>query len=231
MANLRETFADVAALIPRYSWEIMDEAQRDDLMASVVLPRYMKTTADGVQLGPTAWAEMVGASPAAVKNRIHRLQASQRTPESAGARAHWTQGAREQRNARAVLREADDETLAEIIAALPADKVEAVALAAHARQIETIRESGDEAAEAIKFADYMVAREKFGEIDRSWLLITEMNVAIGRVHVAGLEDIISRATPAQRREIAERWPDHIALLQHGIDLAKTSTLRAVKSRG
>jgi hypothetical protein len=227
MTDLRETFADVTALIPRYSWEIMDEAQRDDLMASVVLPRYMKTTADGVQLGPTAWAEIVGATADAIRGRVQRLQASHKSDDSERARRDTL---RQHRAARQVLREADEATLGEIIAALPAEKVEAVARAAHARQIETIRESGG-GEPSLSDADYAAAREKFSEIDRSWLLITEMNVAIGRVHVAGIESILDRATPAQRRELVERWPDHIALLQHGIDLAKTSKLKAVRTSG
>jgi hypothetical protein len=40
----------------------MDEGQRDDLRARIVLQRYMRTTADGVQMGPTWWAEQIGAS-------------------------------------------------------------------------------------------------------------------------------------------------------------------------
>jgi hypothetical protein len=92
---------DVAALIPRYSWEIMDEQQKDDLMAKVVLPRYMETTSDGVQLGPKAWAKLLGTTASAITNRVYRLNQA----ESPIALAHWTEGAREQRNARAVLRE------------------------------------------------------------------------------------------------------------------------------
>jgi hypothetical protein len=78
MANLEETAADVLALIPQYSWEIMDESQRDDLMTKVVLPRYMKRTHDGVQLTPKWWGQAVGASPAAIKNRVLRLRQSQK---------------------------------------------------------------------------------------------------------------------------------------------------------
>jgi hypothetical protein len=143
--SLNETLSDVAALIPRYSWEIMDEQQKDDLMEKVVLPRYMETTADGVQLGPKAWAEMVGASPAAVKNRVQRLQTSQQEKGATGARAPWTQGQREQRNARAVLRDAPLEQVEQIIAALPKERQQAIGAAAgheymKARQEYTERE-------------------------------------------------------------------------------------------
>jgi hypothetical protein len=125
--TLQETFADVAALIPRYSWEIMDEEQRDDLMKNVVLPRYMETTADGVQLGPTAWAEMVGASPAAIKSRIQRLQTSRKQRAEEGARAVSESRVR---HARSALREADSDTLAEIMDTLPAERRAAVVRAA-----------------------------------------------------------------------------------------------------
>lgn len=72
---LRETAEQVAALIPRYSWEIMDEDQRDALMVKVVLPRYGKTTKDGTKLGPTWWAEAIGAeTPAVIRGRVGRLK-------------------------------------------------------------------------------------------------------------------------------------------------------------
>lgn len=85
--TLTETAAEIAALIPRYSWEIMDEEQRDDLMAKVVLPRYMMTTADGIQTGPTFWAEMVGATAHAIRGRVQRLRQSQNETEDERARA------------------------------------------------------------------------------------------------------------------------------------------------
>lgn len=104
MTNLTETFSDVAALIPRYSWEIMDEEQKDALMEKVVLPRYMDTTADGVKLGPTAWAEMVGATAEMIRKRVERLRESQKAASEGRTLAHWTERTREQRNTRAVLR-------------------------------------------------------------------------------------------------------------------------------
>ena len=72
--SLHETAAQVAALIPRWSWQLMDDDQRDDLLQHVVLPRYMSTTSDGTKLTPTWWSEQVGASPAAIKNRVIRLR-------------------------------------------------------------------------------------------------------------------------------------------------------------
>lgn len=106
--KLRETFSDVVALMPRYSWEIMDEEQRDDLMAKVVLPRYMKTTADGVQLGPKTWATMLGASAGAVRKRIERLQ-NKGTTE----RTRTLEQSRK-RHARSYLRQASPEQIADV---------------------------------------------------------------------------------------------------------------------
>jgi hypothetical protein len=76
-----ETAADVAALIPRYSWELMDERQRDDLMVGIVLPRYRKTTSDGVRMGPKWWAGLVGATENSVQKRIERLRAKGKTDD------------------------------------------------------------------------------------------------------------------------------------------------------
>lgn len=76
MTTLTETAAQVAALIPRFSWKIMDEDQRDELIENVVLPRYMATTADGTQLGPAWWAGALGAETAGtIRGRIRRLKA------------------------------------------------------------------------------------------------------------------------------------------------------------
>lgn len=121
MSPITETLADVAALIPRYSWEIMDEEQRDELMANVVLPRYMQTTADGIELGPTAWAEMVGATAESIRGRVRRLQQSQK--EANGERSavpEWKR--RDQRDARRVLREATPEQAREIVESLPSEQ-------------------------------------------------------------------------------------------------------------
>lgn len=74
MSKLNETAEEVAALIPRFSWQLMDEEQRDDLMENVVLPRYMQTTSDGTNLGPTWWAATLGATDEAIKRRIYRLR-------------------------------------------------------------------------------------------------------------------------------------------------------------
>jgi hypothetical protein len=85
--SLAETAQEVAALIPRFSWQLMDEEQRDDLMENVVLPRYMQNTSDGAHLGPTWWAEVVGASAGAIRKRIERLRRAQETDNPAGTRA------------------------------------------------------------------------------------------------------------------------------------------------
>lgn len=219
MDDLRETFADVSALIPRYSWEIMDEAQRDELMRNVVLPRYMCTTADGVQLGPTAWADMVGASAKSIESRVYRLRQSQKSDGDTPASTLSDQAAH--RHARRVLRGADADTLAELIEDLPADRVEAIAQAAHKRQVSDIRGKTDGA------LPLDGAREKFDRLDRSWLLVNEMLIAFGRVRVAGIDEIVENLTATQRRELTERIPDIIAMLQHAEALAKTTKLKAV----
>ena len=51
--------------------------RRDALMETVVLPRYMKVTSDGTQLGPTWWAEAVGATYESVRMRVRRLQSAE----------------------------------------------------------------------------------------------------------------------------------------------------------
>ena len=112
MTNLRETLADVTALIPRYSWEIMDEEQRDQLMKKIVLPRYSKTTADGVKLGPSAWAKMFGASSGAIQKRIERLKASRKPSEQTTTRALSPERTR---HIRSGLREAKPEEIARMI--------------------------------------------------------------------------------------------------------------------
>lgn len=68
----------------------------------------MQTTADGVQLGPTAWAEMVGATYNAIESRVRRLRASQKPEDSETSRAVSESRVR---HARSALREADPEQL------------------------------------------------------------------------------------------------------------------------
>ena len=83
VTELKETAAEVAALIPRYSWELMDEEQRDTLMEKVVLPRHGEVTTDGVTLTYRWWGDAIGAHPEAVKSRILRLRAKKAGAESA----------------------------------------------------------------------------------------------------------------------------------------------------
>lgn len=75
MNKLNETAEQVAALIPRFSWQLMDEEQRDDLMVNVVLPRHGEVTADGVTLTYAWWGDALGATKKAVEGRILRLRA------------------------------------------------------------------------------------------------------------------------------------------------------------
>lgn len=120
--SLKETAAEVAALIPRYSWEIMDEEQRDELMVNVVLPRYMETTADGAKLGPTWWAEQIGGTARAFESRVYRIRQSQSGNVDAGQHARHTRSER----AKSVLRNADEQTVEEIVSALPTQAVERI---------------------------------------------------------------------------------------------------------
>jgi hypothetical protein len=75
--QLRESFADIEALAQRVSWELMDEDQRDAFMTKVVVPRWGKTTSDGVVLKATAWARMVGATVDTIDGRYKRLRRSE----------------------------------------------------------------------------------------------------------------------------------------------------------
>jgi hypothetical protein len=110
MSDLKETLADVTALIPRYSWEIMDEAQRDDLMVKVVVPRWNKRTSDGVKLGPSTWAKILGGGADAIRMREHRLRkASEKRTRS---EPEWK--TIDRRAMKRQLRETDPDELAEL---------------------------------------------------------------------------------------------------------------------
>lgn len=123
MSNLYETAADVSALIPQYSWEIMDEAQRDELIEKIVLPRYMKTTSDGTNLGPSWWSDSLGATAEAIRNRVKRLQASQKCDSSERSAERNYRAER----AKAMLKEATSEELSEIASSLaPEQKAELI---------------------------------------------------------------------------------------------------------
>jgi len=127
MTDLRETLADVEHLIPRYSWEIMDEQQKDDLMKKVILPRYMKTTMDGVQLGPTVWSEMLGATMSAIESRVRRLRSSQSNDNETSARRF---PASTERAARQVLREASPDEITALVDGLTPTQAAKIAAAA-----------------------------------------------------------------------------------------------------
>jgi hypothetical protein len=87
MDVLNERLEQVINLIPKYSWSLMDEAQKDELMAGIVLPRYMATTSDGTKLTPSVWAAILGASPGAIQKRVERLKANQKSPDQATTHA------------------------------------------------------------------------------------------------------------------------------------------------
>lgn len=73
VSPLKESLADIEALAHRVTWELMDEAQRDEFMTKIVVPRWGKTTSDGVVLKGTAWANLIGTSEPTVRNRYLRL--------------------------------------------------------------------------------------------------------------------------------------------------------------
>jgi hypothetical protein len=74
--TIKETYEDVRGLLQTASWEVMEEDQRDDVIAKVVLPRWGKVTKDGVVLKGTAWAKLLGTTEATIRNRVARLQAA-----------------------------------------------------------------------------------------------------------------------------------------------------------
>lgn len=134
--HIKETAADVAALIPQFSWQLMDEEQRDALMEQVVLPRYMQTTSDGVKLTPTFWATAIGASAAAVRNRIQRLQKRGKRSPQAVSRALSDSRVR---HARSALREAEPDQIKAIISELPAAQAEEIGNAVTDVQVDRAR--------------------------------------------------------------------------------------------
>jgi hypothetical protein len=76
---LHERLEQVINLIPQFSWSLMDEEQKDELMAGIVLPRYMAVTSDGTKLTPTVWGSILGASAGSIRLRVQRLKASQKS--------------------------------------------------------------------------------------------------------------------------------------------------------
>lgn len=133
--TVRESAAEVAALIPRYQWELMDEGQRDDLIEQIVLPRYMKTTSDGVQMGPKWWGDLVGASQPAVKNRIQRLQKGEKPGDDAGSTSAMTENDQARlRGAKSILRR-HPEAASKLVEGLP--EAQRLALAQEATKPET----------------------------------------------------------------------------------------------
>ena len=75
MELLPERLEQVVSLIPQYSWSLMTEEQKDELMSGIVLPRYMATTSDGTKLTPTVWGAILGATAASIRGRVDRLKA------------------------------------------------------------------------------------------------------------------------------------------------------------
>lgn len=128
-AILAETAAQIAADIPRWTWELMDESQRDEFIDTRVFPRYMATTSDGVKLTPKWWAAAVGASAAAIRSRVLRKRQSQTPDEGERSRAVDPRSVRHAKSAlrkdpKAVLVEMDDDELAAVQHAATRAKLE-----------------------------------------------------------------------------------------------------------
>jgi hypothetical protein len=195
MSDLKETLADVTALVPRYSWEIMDEEQRDELMAKIVLPRYKKTTADGVKLGPSAWAEMFGVPSAdTIRKRVERLKEGQE--RLAGKRTtsepEWVRVDR--RAMKRQLRESDPEELAEI---LRSDQKIATNVAKAAIRSQEIRED-EVRREQKERAPELVHRAGFNEIAGDLVRIKRTyGVALKKARELELDDEEAEALAEQ----------------------------------
>ena len=115
---LPERLEQVINLIPLYSWSLMTEEQRDELMAGVVLPRYMKTTSDGTKLTPSTWGAILGASADSIRKRVERLKAS-RKPANGLRTSDVSDVVRKDDLARAKRVASDAETRAAFIESLP----------------------------------------------------------------------------------------------------------------
>jgi hypothetical protein len=214
------TSDEVALLIPQYEWVIMDEEQKDELMSKLVLPHYMEMMDDGVKLTPTWWAEKLGASPAAIKNRVQRLKASQN--DGSDSVPTWPKN--KERAAAQVAREEPEQ----LVAKLTPTELDALAAAAHQAQMKNIREANEQATESLDDAAYDEIRDGITEIeDRSTIELDELFTALSRVRVKGIERLVANASAGERRSWAERLPEEIAMLQLIIDLCKTRKLEAV----
>ena len=100
---ITETYDDVRGLLQTASWEVMDEDQRDDVIAKIVVPRWGKVTTDNVELKGTAWAKLLGTTVSTIKQRVARIQAAdQGKPDDGGRPA--AQPAGQMRSAKASIK-------------------------------------------------------------------------------------------------------------------------------
>lgn len=124
--RLTESLADIQSKLTRFTWEVMDEEQRDETMKTVVLPRWGKVTRDGHMLKGTLWAEILGTTVTTVDARIKRLKARSETISGRAAGLD-DNSKREVRGARAVARNPqmlkefvkDPEVRAALVEAMP----------------------------------------------------------------------------------------------------------------
>lgn len=100
--RLTESLADIQSKLTRFTWEVMDEEQRDEVMNKVVLPRWGKTTRDGHMLKGTLWAEILGTTVRTIEARHHRLEQRLRRSEGSSEATRLAMSESQKQNIRGV---------------------------------------------------------------------------------------------------------------------------------
>ena len=147
---LHERLEQVVNLIPRYSWSLMDEEQKDELMSGIVLPRYMATTSDGTKLTPSTWGAILGASAGSIQKRVERLKAS-RKPAADAATSLTKNEAATLRSTKSMLTKKPDAVSA-LVESLPLENrvemAKALAASTQSSPVSGKRQKASEAANA-----------------------------------------------------------------------------------
>lgn len=167
----------------------------------------------------------------ALEGRVTRKrQKATSQADSSTTTSVWDErGGAGRRDAKRVLRNATEEQIEELVDQLPAEKIAALASAAHKAQMKKIRASAGLTDEPTLTAeDEQNLRDRQAEIENnSTLEMAELFSALSRVRVKGIEKLVANASARERREWQERLPEEIALLQFALDLCKTRKLEAV----
>ena len=147
-AAIAETYDDVRGLLQTASWEVMDEDQRDDVIAKIVVPRWGKTTADGVVLKGTAWGKLLGTTMSVIEARVRRLRASDQGKSASASNGPQPNQRASIRSAKASIKKhpelaksllADPEVAAAVGGALPPEKIVDAFQQSPAAQVEHTR--------------------------------------------------------------------------------------------